>query len=71
MENLIWSRLKNLKCPKCNTDILREDDGSFVCTKKRCSFKIELHTFDKVVSSTYKSKRYNYQQDNQEALNNL
>ncbi|HCC05013.1 TPA: hypothetical protein DEP58_01745 [Patescibacteria group bacterium] len=50
---MIWSRLKNYKCPKCNA--LLQDSGQLhTCTK--CTFSINKQKFEEII--TGKNKKY-------------
>ena len=66
---MIWSRLKNLKCPECNAPLLQTAIGFNCCA---CSFKIRTQKFNEIVSDLYKPK--NMREDperNLAELNNL
>lgn len=68
---MIWSRLKNIKCPKCNGDLT--DHGHYYkCKKKTCDFHISTEKFNGVVKKLYLQKERGIPQygDNDEALNN-
>lgn len=58
MPVLIWSRLKDMKCPKCASALKKGMlDPDYVCEKATCDFSIGEAKFDQVVTSLYKSRR--------------
>jgi len=69
-EKMMWQRLKSMRCPKCNKQIVRDmlKDG-YKCQK--CDFFIGKEKFNQVVSGLYEPKNVGNYQDNQEQLNNL
>lgn len=40
MSNLEWTALKELKCPKCYKDLVRNTYGSYNCEDINCTFGI-------------------------------
>lgn len=66
-----WQRLKNNKCPKCNSDLL--EDKMHTCSNIKCDFMIGDVKFKTIVNSLYKpqAKRDNFRDDNSHGLNNL
>ena len=52
---MIWSRLKNVCCPKCNR-MLNQNWGrkGYECTNKECGFFITDEKFESVINSLYK-----------------
>jgi len=71
---MIWSRLKNLKCPECNSDLIKSHNGvqeGYACSKgKYTHFFIGIEKFNRVVSDLYNPK-IEVVRDNQAELNNL
>ena len=54
---MLWRRLKDFKCPKCNTQLEHQlDHDRYVCTDKDCDFKIGKKKFNSVVTSLHKPK---------------
>lgn len=54
-DKLVWRRLKDMKCPKCNSDVksgLLSDE--ITCTN--CDFRISRVKFDKIVGDLYRPK---------------
>lgn len=59
-----WSRLKDLKCPKCSTTKILERVEDIVagvtlqdyykCRYEKCTFKVSKARFDEIVSSLYR-----------------
>jgi hypothetical protein len=74
---MIWSRLKNLKCPNCNKSLEKISGllGGYSCSSQKCSFTISDIRFDEVVNNLYKRPptRVHIPTDleNSEDLNNL
>lgn len=73
---MIWSRLKNFKCPKCNKDLKERLGGRAVSCSNypECDLMIGKERFDELVLEQYKSKRQRIKDDTesrQEELNNL
>lgn len=73
-QKLLWSRLKNMRCPKCNGGLMQDrDTGMFNCLQAKCDFKMSPAKFNEVVKSLY-SKGMQVdanREDNLTALNNL
>ena len=73
-KKLLWARLKNMRCPKDNGALTRnEETGEFYCLQAKCDFKMSSQRFDEVVKSLYsKGMQVNsHREDNLTALNNL
>lgn len=68
---MIWSRLKNNKCPQCNS-ILDSSIDSFDiwCSSQSCSFSIRKAKFELIVGDLYKKRPYVNDHDNTSDLNN-
>lgn len=66
----MWSRLKNLRCPKCNGDIHSGTlSDEMVC--KECDFRINRAKFDKIVGDLYRPRAQRDDvEENLEAWNN-
>lgn len=73
--NLIWSHLKNNKCPKCNSLLKRNLlEETFSCINPRCTFRMSSDTFNSIVNDLYKPKRKRKiieYDENASELNNL
>ncbi len=54
MNTMIWSRLKNYKCPTCNR-ILGLDEGEISCPKKH--FEVDLKKFEEMVNYLYRKRK--------------
>lgn len=67
---MIWSRLKNIKCPKCNTELQTHHDY-FSCLNQKCTFKIQKNRFNAIVESLYQGKTPSVEEDNFHKLQNL
>ena len=53
MTKLIWSRLKNFKCPKCNSYLKRDQlTNGYNCSN--CDFFVGRERFDNLVNSLHK-----------------
>lgn len=52
---MMWNRLKNMKCPKCNKGI-REFASFYMCNNRKCEFKINKEKFDRIVDGMYSKK---------------
>ncbi len=64
---MIWSRLKSMKCPECNSKIQRNMmERNYYCIKNNCGFKIGHESFNEVVASLYRKKS-----DKEDSLDNL
>jgi hypothetical protein len=55
-----WSALKDMKCPKCGSELVDEQRG-FRCsfgrgTSAQCTFFISKAKFDQVITSLYKPR---------------
>lgn len=59
MKKLIWSRLKNFKCPKCNQDLISAQSGErgVGCEYEECNFYISQPVFDRVVENLYQTEK--------------
>lgn len=71
-KKLIWSRLKDMKCPNCGNYINPTETGYECGTDGavgHCDFKIGKERFDEVVTNLYKPRAKRI--DNLSALNNL
>ena len=75
MNKPIWNRLKNFKCPLCNSDLKRSEIFlGYKCSK--CNFSIREDTYQTMIKDMYtlrpmyKSHRQQ-EEENQNALNNL
>lgn len=73
---MIWSRLKNNCCPKCNNLLQAKGiiETVFECTKTTCDFSISESRFNEIVQDMYRPRRYQMtpsEYDNLAALNNL
>ena len=68
---MIWSRLKSMKCPDCNSEIV-EHAYHYSCKKKTCDFTVSKEKFNAIIKKLYIQKHSNEPQygDNDEALNN-
>ena len=70
-----WNNLKNVKCPACGSGLktsLLSDFYFCVNNPASCDFKIGKEKYDSVVNNLYKPRaRYETQEDNLSALNNL
>lgn len=66
---MIWSRLKNFKCPKCNGQL----SALLSCQNKKCDFTITKDRFDRLVADLYRPKgqRCATFEINQFELNNM
>lgn len=81
MQKLIWSRLKNNKCPKCSGMIEKARPKAnahfvYVCEYSKtgdCDFSITQERFDSLLKDLYKPRSYPNRspEDNLSALNNL
>ena len=73
---MIWSRLKNNCCPKCNSLLQAKGvlDTMYECSKTTCDFSITSARFDEIIQDMYRPKRYQMtpnEYDNLAGLNNL
>lgn len=70
---LVWSRLKSMRCPKCNGALTQDrDTGTFHCLQAKCDFKMSPQKFDEVVKNLYsKNIQVGANRENQEILNSL
>ena len=72
---MIWSRLKNNRCPKDNELLQAKGilDTLYECSKASCDFSITADRFDEIVKDMYRPKRYQVptEYENMAALNNL
>lgn len=73
---MIWSRLKRMKCPKCDNPLIETCNGKqfgFGCSTK-CTFFIGKEKFDEIIINSYGLKKrtiYNDVDTNLSELNNL
>ena len=67
MKKLVWSRLKDFKCPKCSKVLNSNPNNSYYCID--CGFVIGKEKFEDIINN--KKKSVDVEIDNQEALNNL
>lgn len=67
--NMKWSNLKSMKCPKCGGKVT----VLLICSNSFCDFKISKQKFDIIINNLYKTKDDTYYdgRDNLERLNNL
>lgn len=75
-DKLIWSRLKDMKCPRCSKNVELHAIGEFAirCTnknKEKCDFKMRKDTFDRVINQIYSPKPVQKDLDTIQLLNNL
>lgn len=54
MSSMIWSRLKNFKCPVCNR-VLELDDGEVLCP--RWHLRIPFSKFEEMVNYLYRKRK--------------
>lgn len=61
MKKVVWSRLKDLLCPKCKT-MLDHDRVRCVyeCPSGKCNFRISDVRFNQVITNLYKANRETY-----------
>ncbi len=52
---MIWSRLKNYKCPTCNRVLCQGDDGKILCL--RGHFSVEYEQFEYMVNLLYRVRK--------------
>ena len=71
---MIWSRLKNYKCPKDN-GYMNESPLQRQHKCLKCGYKISYEKFNEIVSDRYKNKtktaRFVSEEENMGELNNL
>lgn len=65
---MIWSRLKNNKCPDCNEELTERDRNVIKCSV--CDFRIGMEKYEKLIADLYRKKIYTVR-DNLSDLNNL
>jgi len=79
---MIWSRLKNNLCPKCNNLLQAKGiiDTMYECSKASCDFLIASERFDEIVEDLYNPKlrkhrpfprAYDSEESRMSELNNL
>jgi len=74
---LIWSRLKTMRCPKCNLNLCGSLlDPVYQCegnADASCDFSIGKEKFDKIVDDMYgkPKKQFQSEDDRLSELNNL
>lgn len=70
---MIWSRLKNYACPKCNSKPLKPVSQFYQCPnfRKKCDFVISDTKFDMVVTGLHRKKTAVAEDDQLSELNNL
>jgi len=69
MNKLIWSRLKSMKCPRCN-NLVKEALPGYGCTK--CDFVIGMKKFNEIITTMYLPRtRPEEPDDRLSELNNL
>lgn len=54
---MIWSRLKNMKCPKCNTDMQKLPSPMYQCKNQKCGMTIGEEKFNKIVTDLYQGRK--------------
>ncbi len=64
-----WERLKDNRCPECNSVLIFSDFNMFRCSL--CNFKIKEIRFNEIMSSLSRQNTFNEEEENQAALNNL
>ena len=78
-KKIIWSRLKNFKCPKCNSDLEASNTGQRLVgceDEENCGFYVRKERFEKIVENLYQTGK-NYKPkfgndiENLEFLNNF
>lgn len=55
-KKIVWSRLKNMRCPKCNTQLISSNFGTraYGCEDEEgCGFYMRLEAFERVVKALY------------------
>ena len=67
---MLWSRLKSMRCPKCNAHLLNMDNKIIHEALPLCDFRISKEKFDEIIGKLYSSKKHDYR-DNLSDLNNL
>lgn len=68
---LVWSRLKNMECPKCKFELMTsKETGDYLCTSFACDFKISKEAFDRTIENLYKPQRSLPPRDNFAELQN-
>lgn len=69
---MIWSRLKENRCPKCRLPLILRA-GIHACTGQKCDFAIREAKFDELIQSLYTKKPISYRSEEQNLsdLNNL
>ena len=55
MKKMIWSRLKNMKCPNCN-GAMAENTITHGIECKKCSMFIRKDKFEQIINSLYTGK---------------
>lgn len=66
-----WNRLKNYKCPKCNSN-LGGNARFHKCSSSKCDFMCSVQKFNKIVSDMHKPKQRRCSfEDNLSELNNM
>ena len=74
---MIWSRLKNMKCPECNNPLEKNTKGKVLISMDyrcvKCPFYISSERFDEMIESLYRPSRNRVPgtEENLSALNNL
>lgn len=72
MAKLIWSRLKSMKCPSCNSELRSIPTNYIACSRKGCVFSMNKEKFNEIVKDLYsKGMQVNANRDNLTDLNNL
>lgn len=79
MKKLVWSRLKNFRCPKCNGSMTTAKTGTRAVgceDEEGCGFYMRQEVFDRVVKNLYQTKpgykpKFGDDVENLELLNNL
>lgn len=69
MKKMIWSRLKNNKCPACNS-FLKDIGEYYACSKRGCVFSVSKRRFDAMINEMYAPRPARAPLDNIETLNN-
>lgn len=64
-----WSRLKSMKCPKCQGDLSKQANADIFGCSKECGFFITESRFNSLVKSLYAPKEP--ARDNLAELNNF
>lgn len=69
---MIWSRLKSMKCPECNSLLKGKVlEKMYGCTNEKCTFKISEERFNELVKDLYKPSKWKSDMDRASEWNNM